>query len=94
MTRTLGKWCIVLVDLFVLFFLMGLMFLLLVPLSLEHAIGVGPSLPLGLWSQVRLAAIIGGMFAGLSTFALLVKKLEARLDARAPAPRHRQRARR
>jgi len=92
MTRTLGRWIVVLVGFFVLFFLMGLMFLLLVPLSLERAAGFAPSLPLGLWSQVRLAAIFASMFAGLCTFALLVKKLEARLDLHSPALRHRRRS--
>jgi hypothetical protein len=94
MAQTIARWIVALVGFFILFFAMGLMFLLLVPLGFERAMGAGPSLPLGLWSQVRFAPIIGGMFSCLSVFGLLAKRLEARLDARAPAPRRRQRARR
>jgi membrane associated rhomboid family serine protease len=92
MTRTLGKWCVVLISLFALFFAMALMLLLLLPLSMEHAIGAGPSIPLGFWSQVRYAAMIGGMLAGVGTLLLLLRNGEDRLDARVAKTRRRRAA--
>lgn len=75
--RLLMKGTVLLVGLFVLCFLFALAFLLLVPLAFERAIGVEASLPFGLWSQVRLAAIVGAVLAGVGLLTLVERQLES-----------------
>jgi len=62
--RLLMRGTILVVGLFVLCFLFALAFLIFVPLALERAMGVDASLPFGVWSQVRLAAIVGNSQSG------------------------------
>ena len=80
--RLLMRGTILVVGLFVLCFLFALAFLIFVPLALERAMGVDASLPFGLWSQVRLAAIVGAGLAGVGALTLLERRLESRPRAR------------
>jgi hypothetical protein len=92
--RLLMRGTVLLVGLFVLCFLFALAFLIFVPLALERAAGFDASLPFGLWSQVRLAAIVGAGLAGLGLLTLLERRLESpKRPAHHAHPRERSRPR-